>query len=60
MLLRVACLVLLLLLILTLFAARARVCCRYDFFQVLRELELDDAEQGLQALADAAFRWVLM
>eukprot|EP00882_Tetradesmus_deserticola_P020765 GHRQ01022437.1.p2 GENE.GHRQ01022437.1~~GHRQ01022437.1.p2 ORF type:complete len:149 (+),score=67.56 GHRQ01022437.1:80-526(+) len=28
---------------------------RYDFYQVLRELELDDAEQGLQAMADAAF-----
>jgi hypothetical protein len=26
---------------------------------VLRELELDDAEQGLQAMADAAFRCVM-
>lgn len=33
-------------------------CCpsfRYDFYQVLRELELDGGQQGLQALADAAF-----
>eukprot|EP00775_Hariotina_reticulata_P006299 gene6299-6534_t len=29
---------------------------RYDFFQLLSELELDSGEQGLQATADAAFR----
>jgi hypothetical protein len=33
-----------------------RCCCRYDFYQVLHELELGAAEQGLQAMADAAFR----
>ncbi|WIA28801.1 hypothetical protein OEZ86_011331 [Tetradesmus obliquus] len=28
---------------------------RYDFYQMLHELELDGGEQGLQAVADAAF-----
>lgn len=32
------------------------VLCRYDFTQMLADLDVDDGEQGPQVLADKAFR----